>query len=118
VTVRFVADEDLDVNILRGLRAREPVIDILDVKTSGLRGRKDPDLLALAALQGRIVISHDRDTMPRHFRARIEAGKPAPGLFIVSQRESTIGAVIDSIVLVWAASEAEEWRNQIVYLPL
>ncbi len=41
MTVRFLADEDIDVAIIRGVRSREPVIDILDVKTAGLRGMKD-----------------------------------------------------------------------------
>lgn len=52
MTVRFLADEDLDVGIIQGLRSREPAIDILDVKTAGLRGTKDPALLELAAQQG------------------------------------------------------------------
>jgi hypothetical protein len=34
VTVRFLADENLDTDIIQGLRAREPSIDILDVKTA------------------------------------------------------------------------------------
>jgi hypothetical protein len=34
------------------LRSREPAVDILDVKTAGLRGMKDPALLELAAQQG------------------------------------------------------------------
>jgi hypothetical protein len=49
VTVRFLTDEDLDASIIRGLRSREPAIDILDVKTARLRGMKDSALLELAA---------------------------------------------------------------------
>jgi len=33
VTVRFLADENLDTGIIMGLRAREPAIDILGMKT-------------------------------------------------------------------------------------
>jgi hypothetical protein len=40
-------------------------------------------LLEIAAQQGRIVISHDRRTMTRHFRDRLSEGKSSPGLFIV-----------------------------------
>ena len=65
MTVRFLADEDLDSDIIGGLRSREPAIDILDVKKAGLRGTTDPILLDLAAQQGRIVITHDRRTMTR-----------------------------------------------------
>ena len=95
----------------------EPAIDILDVKATGLRGMKDSALLELAAQQGRIIISHDRETMTRYFRDRVDSGKPTSGLFVIPQQPSAIGEVIESLLLVWAASRAEEWRNQIAYLP-
>jgi hypothetical protein len=86
VTVRFLADEDLDAVIVAGLRSREPAIDIVDVKTAGLRGTKDPALLEIAAEQERILVTHDRRTMVSHVRERVAAGKSNPGLFIVPQR--------------------------------
>ena len=39
------------------------------------------------------------------------------GLFMVRQTEP-IGPVIDSLVLIWSASESEEWENQVCFLPL
>lgn len=117
MTVRFLADEDLDADIIRGLRSREPAIDILDVKTAGLRGTRDAGLLELAAQQDRVLITHDRNTMTRHFRDRLDAGNPTPGVFILPQQSAAIGEIIESLLLVWTASQAEEWRNQIVYLP-
>jgi len=42
VTVRFLADEDLDADIIDGLLAREPAIDILDVKNAGCEKAKIP----------------------------------------------------------------------------
>ena len=117
MTVRFLADEDVDTDILQGLRSREPAIDILDVKTAGLRAKGDPALLELASQQDRVLITHDRNTMTRHFRDRLDAGKPAPGVFVLPQQQSAIGEIINSLLLVWTASHAEEWRNQIVYLP-
>jgi hypothetical protein len=117
VTIRFLADEDLRAAILEGLRSREPAIDILDVKTAGLRRMKDPALLEIAAQQGRIMISHDRETMPAFFRERLDSGKSAPGLFVVPQQPSAIGEIVESLLLVWAASQAEDWQNMIVYLP-
>ena len=118
MTVRFLADENLDSDILAGLLSREPTIDIVDENTAGLRGTKDPDLLELAVEQDRIIITYDRNTMPRHFRERIAARRPAPGVFIVPQQESAIGETIEWLLLVWVASHAEEWRDQIVYLPI
>jgi hypothetical protein len=116
VTVRFLADEDIDVDIIQGLRSREPAIDILDVKSAGLRRTKDPALLEIAAEQDRILITYDRNTMPRHFRERMAAGKPSPGVFIVPQEEPAIGGIIEWLLLVWTASQAEEWRGQVVYV--
>lgn len=86
MTPRFLADEDIDSNILHGLRSWEPAVDILDVKNASLRGMADPALLELAAQQDRILITHDRHTMTRHFLERIAAGKSTSGLFIAAPR--------------------------------
>ena len=118
MTVRFLADEDLRASIIQGLRSREPAIDILDVKSAGLRGAMDRELLKLAAEQGRILITHDRNTMTQYFTERLAAGKPAPGLFVVSEKPSAIGEIIEWLVLVWTASQAEEWRDRIAYVPI
>ena len=115
--VRFLADEDVRADIVQGLRLREPALDILDVKSSGLRGSKDPALIELAAEQDRILITHDRNTMPRHFYELLASGKSGPGLFIVPDRPSAVGETIESLLLVWAASQAEERWNRTVYLP-
>ena len=117
MTVRFLADEDLDAAIIRGVRSREPSMDILDVKSSGLRGTKDPALLEIAAEQGRILITHDRNTMPQHFWERLAYGKSSPGLLIVPDRPNAIGAAIEWLLLIWGASEPEEWRDRIEYMP-
>jgi hypothetical protein len=54
--------------------------------------------------------------MTRHFRDRLVSGKSAAGSFIVPQR-GAIGEVVECLILVWSASQAEEWRNKIAYLP-
>ncbi len=117
MTVRFLADEDIDVAIITGLRYREPAIDILDVKTARLRGIKDQALLELAAQQGRILITHDRNTMTRHFYRRVAAGESGPGLFIVPQQPHAVGEIVEALLLAWSASQIEEWWNRIVYIP-
>lgn len=116
MTVRFLADEDLHGGLVEGLLSRGPAIDVLDVKSAGLRGMTDPALLELAAQQGRILITHDRGTMLRYFKDRLQAGQPNPGILVVPQLVA-LGEVIESLLLVWTASQAEEWPNQIVYLP-
>ena len=101
---------------MEGLLSREPAIDVLDVKSAGLRGMADPALLELAANQDRILITHDRGTMVHYHRERLRERRPSPGIFVIPQR-SPLGEIIESLILVWTASQSEEWRNQIVYLP-
>ena len=57
------------------------------------------------------------NTMVGHAFARIAAGQEMPGLLMVQQSEP-IGPVIDALVLIWSASEAEEWAGQVRFLPL
>jgi hypothetical protein len=116
VTVRFLADEDLHAGIVDGLRSREPAIDILDGKTAGMRGEKDTVLLDLAARQDRILITHDRNTMTRFFmearRLRQVESRDLHGSANEQDWRSYRGASSRM-----GTSQAEEWRNQIVYLP-
>jgi len=114
---RFLADHDLNEHILDGVLRREPAVDFVRVRDVSLSDRPDPEVLAYAAAQGLLVVSHDVNTMPGHAQARLAAGQPLAGLLMVRQTHP-IAPVIDSLVLIWSASEAEEWQNQIVFLPL
>ncbi|QYO62309.1 DUF5615 family PIN-like protein [Leptolyngbya sp. 7M] len=67
MTVRYQADADLNQMIVTGVLRREPAIDFQTAFAAGLEGVKDSEVLALAAQQGRILISHDRKTMPLQF---------------------------------------------------
>lgn len=68
-------------------------------------------------LQNRILISHDTSSMPLHFERFLAAGNHSPGLLLVPQ-DAPVSQVIESVVLIWMASEAEEWANLIRWLPL
>ena len=113
---RFLADHDLNEHILSGVLRREPGIDFLRVRDLAMRERSDEEILDFAETEGLLVVSHDVNTMPATAYARLSDGRPFPGLFMVRQA-SPIRAVIESLVLVWAASELEEWQNQVVFLP-
>jgi len=114
--LRFQADADFNQKIVAGIRRREPAIDFQSAREGGVIGRPDPEVLAQAASEGRVLVSHDRQTMPGHFWHLIEK-QPSPGLVIISQ-DLDIGRAIEELLLVWAASESEEWENAIIFLPL
>jgi len=79
-------------------------------------GMKDPEVLALAASLGRILVTHDVRTMPRHF-AEFIAGGECPGLILIP-RSMPIAQAIEEILLIWQVSETEEWTNRFRRLPL
>jgi len=116
MTVRYQADADLNQVIITGVLRREPTIDFQTALAAGLEGVKDSEVLALAAQQGRILISHDRKTMPLEFATFITSHQSS-GVIIVS-RKLPIKAVIEDLLLIWAVSSAEEWVNRIAKLPL
>lgn len=62
----LVADENLKQQIVNGLRRRLVDVDIVTIRQAGLAGTPDPGVLAWAAEQGRVVITHDTRTMARH----------------------------------------------------
>ena len=88
--VRFLADADLNKAIVSGVLRREPSLDFLTAHVAArLRRMTDPEVLALAAEQHRVLVSHDVGTMPAHFRAFRSAGRQSP-VCSSSRRASTL----------------------------
>lgn len=114
--VRFQADADLHQMIVTALVRREPGVDFQTATAADLAGRIDPQVLEGAAAEGRVLVSHDQSTMPLHFADFIQNQQSA-GLLIVPQH-LPYSTVVEELLLIWTASEAEEWINRIAYLPL
>jgi hypothetical protein len=113
----FLADENFNNDILRGVRRRNPKIDIIRLQDEELSGADDQTILEWAAVAGRVVLTHDVATMTRHAYDRVRGGKPMPGVFEVS-REVPIGLAIEEILMLAECSVAGEWEGQVRYLPL
>jgi len=83
---------------------------------ANLEGVPDPEVLAFAAIEQRILVTSDLRTMPLHFGEFLDAGGDCAGVFLVKQR-AALADVIDTLLLIWAASDADEWKNRIVEIP-
>ena len=116
MSLRFLADQNFSRPILSGVKRREPAIDLVRVQDIGLKNHPDPDILAFAAREGRVLLSHDYRAMPEHFR-EFAAKQSSAGVFLFPQRVPVADS-IDTLMLIWAVSRAEEWENRLVYLPL
>ena len=107
-----IRDRDYPSGTLR----HEPEVDFQTATKAALTGLTDQDVLAMAMREGRVLVSHDQTTMPRYF-ADFIASNTSPGLIVIPQRLPLFSAVED-LLLIWSASEADEWINRICFLPL
>lgn len=114
--VRFQADADLRQAIVTGTIRKQPKLDFQSANQAGLEGLKDAEVLAIAANQNRVLVTHDRKTMPIEFGQFILT-QTSSGILVVSQ-SLPVSDAIDTLILIWEASTAEEWINQIMTIPL
>ena len=115
--LRLASDENLKGELVRGLLRRQPDLDLVRTQDAGLLGADDPAILAWAAAEGRILLTHDRATMPGFAYERSQAGLPMPGLFVVNDHLPT-RQVIEDVLLLANASDADEWAGIVLFLPL
>jgi len=115
--LRLLADENFNGDIVRGLLRRQPDLDLVRMQDVGLAGADDPDVLAWAAENNRIVLTHDRATMSDYAYERVAAGEKMAGVFILNDR-FPVGRAIDEILLLVACTEQAEWSGRAVRVPL
>lgn len=113
--VRFQADADLRQAIVTGTIRRQTDIDFQSAYAAGLEGKKDLEVLAIAAQDSRVIVTHDRKTMPAEF-GKFIISQTSSGVLVISQNMPITDA-IEALVLIWEASTAEEWINQIMSIP-
>ena len=73
--------------------------------------------MALAADQGRILVSHDNRTMPQALAKFVASGGTSPGLILVIPQHAPIREVADALVLIWMDDRPEDWRDSVVRIP-
>lgn len=99
---KFLADENFNNQIIRGVFRRNPGVNIIRIQDVGLSGIDD---------------THDVATMITFAYKRIEAGLSMPGLFEVN-RQVQVGLAIEEIILIADYSIEGEWEGQVRFLPL
>ena len=115
--LRLLIDQDLDHVILRGLLLRVPNLDVITAHQVGLSNASDPELLAWAAEHERVIVTHDRRTMPYPATIRIARAEKIAGIIIVS-RQLPVSQVINDLEIIVSCSDMVEWENVVKHLPL
>jgi hypothetical protein len=116
-TLAFALDENFNLHIVSGVLRRDPTVDMLRVQDAGLEGADDPTVLEWAANEGRVLLTHDVNTLTRFAYERAAQGLAMPGVFEVSLRVP-ISVAIEDILLLAACSLEHEWEGQVNYIPL
>ncbi len=81
--IRLAADQNFNHDIVRGLLRRKPDLDIVLAQDVDLSTADDATILEWAARQGRILLTHDVNTITRYAFDRVRANLPMPGVIEV-----------------------------------
>jgi hypothetical protein len=96
--IRFQADADLNQIIVKAVLRQEPSLDFQTAQEGDVIGLSDPQVLLRTAESNRVLVTHDRKTMPQHF-ADLIVNTQSSGVIIVPQ-SMPIRTVVDDLVLI------------------
>jgi predicted nuclease of predicted toxin-antitoxin system len=82
--IAFLVDQNFNEHIVDGLTRRDATLEFTHVRDVALAATPDPAILEWAASHGLLLLTHDRKTLPAFAYARVTAGLPMPGVFLVS----------------------------------
>lgn len=92
MSILFQADNDLKRIIIDATLRREPRIDFQSAHAARLEGLDDGAVLQSAASQSRILVSHDKRTMPKALASFVALGGTSPGvLLVIPQKRANPG---------------------------
>lgn len=112
--MKWLADENFDNDVIRGLLRQSPGFDVLRVQDiDEISGASDLAVLGWATANARIILTHDLSTMHIE-QSRVPSCSP-----IVLVRDSLpVGVVIEDIRLLDECSVESDWSGGVIYLPL
>ncbi len=115
--VTFLADENFNNRILRGMQHIVPEIDFIRVQDTAFYKAHDKAILAFALSENRALLTHDIKTIPKFCEQNLEGGISNPAVFVVKE-SMPIGEAIEDLVMVAVCSDLEEWLGTLYVLPL
>ena len=116
---RFLLDENLSPRLKLAILRLSSKIDILRVGDTNAPalGTLDPEILIYLQKSQRILLTDNRKSMPEHLEDHWNNDGFIWGLFWLRPK-ATIRELAEDIVLIWETTEAEEWKNQLIWIPL
>jgi hypothetical protein len=116
--IKYLLDEHVDPRLKKAIKKISPdtvVWRIGDI-AAPLPGTLDPELLLWCEEYDFSLVTNNRASMPAHFQNHLENGHHVPGIFVLNVK-MTLAETADELILIRGVSEAEEYRDQLRYLP-
>jgi hypothetical protein len=115
--LRVLTDNDFNERTIEGVFRIEPTVDLIRVREVGLARTPDPLVLAWAADHGRVLLTHDVQTMVGHAYERVARGLAMPGVVAVRQL-APVGRQIDELALTIIALAPPDIDGQVLFIPM
>jgi hypothetical protein len=117
--IRYLLDENVNPVLRSALLQSEPNLIVWQVGIPGAPryGTLDPEILLWCEENDFILVTHNRKSMPVHLAQHLASRNYANGILTLSESMS-VGETVDELILIASASELEEYRNLILYLPI
>lgn len=107
--ISFLLDEQVASALATALRHRG--IDALTLHETEIRGKPDPEVLAFARANERVVVTHDADFLRLH-----QAGVEHSGIAYAHQGTKTIGQILETLTLMYQVLSPDDMRNRREFL--
>jgi hypothetical protein len=114
--IKLAVDENFDRHILRALLRRVPELDFRTVQGQAMAAASDIEVLAWAASEGRVLLTHDVRTVTRYAYERVAMGAEMPGVVEVPSL-APMSEVLDDLVLLLSCATVDDLIDQVVYIP-
>ena len=107
--IRYYLDQHISGAVANGLRLHG--IDVMSAQEAGRCGLPDPDQLAFATAQERVLVTFDTDYLALH-----NAGTPHAGIAWCLSAKYRLGALIQMLILLHGVSDRDSMKTRVEYL--
>lgn len=107
--IRYYLDQHISGAVANGLRLHG--IDVMSAQQAGRCGLPDPDQLAFATAQERVMVTFDTDYLALH-----NAGTPHAGIAWCPAIKYRVGFLIQMLILLHGIADRNVMRNRVEYL--
>ena len=116
---RFLIDENTSPALADQLRRHKPTLEVISVgdDTAPPKGTLDPEILLWIENNNYTLITRNRKSMPDHLKDHLSMGHHIQGLLTLRPKAS-MGEIIEYLLLIWELVDINEYKDQIVHIPL